>query len=130
MDRLINYVCEELKDLERKVEYDGKLSMSEIVYADTLAHLEKNLLKAEEMGNEMNYMSFEGMSNARGRNARRDSRGRYSRNQSNRSSRSYNSYRGYSMDNDEMISKLEEMQEGADEEQKQLINRWIKQIQE
>lgn len=49
MDKLIEYVCDELKELEKKADKDGKLSMAEIQYADTLAHMKKNLLKGEEM---------------------------------------------------------------------------------
>lgn len=61
---------------------------------------------------DMSYERTRGMSNAR----KRDSRGRYSR--------------GYSMDNEEMVMKLKEMQNGATDEQKQIINRWIKQVEE
>ena len=104
MHKLINYICDELEELERKADKDGKLSMSEIQYMDTLAHAKKNLLKGEEMYEEeysnammpmdgrsynMDGGSYEGYgrsyargySRARGRgaNARRDSMGRYSR---------------------------------------------------
>lgn len=104
MYKLYEYVCDELKDLEKKAE-KGNLSMQEIQYADTLAHLKKNLMKADEMmedefgeysmayypmtsyaeegGNNGRYSMNrrDGYSYARGRrNARRDSVGRYSRN--------------------------------------------------
>ena len=49
MHKLIGYVCDELEEIERKVDKGGKISGSELQYADTLAHLKKNLLKAEEM---------------------------------------------------------------------------------
>jgi len=95
MHKLIDYICDELEQLERKADKDGKLSMSEIQYGDTLAHFKKNLLKAEEMsddGYSGNYsmrdysmrsddMSYrDGNSYARGRrgSVRRDSMGRYS----------------------------------------------------
>lgn len=102
MHKLYEYVCDELKDLEKKAE-KGNLSMQEIQYADTLAHLKKNLMKADEMmedefgeysmayypmtsyaeegGNRGGYMSRRsGNSYARGRrNVKRDSMGRYSR---------------------------------------------------
>lgn len=52
MHKLIKYACEELEELERKADKGGKLSMQELQYADTLAHLKKNLLKAEEMSGE------------------------------------------------------------------------------
>ena len=88
MHKLIEYVCDELEELERKADKEDKLSMAEIQYADTLAHLKKNLLKAEEMEDgEYSQMadgrSFrrDGMSMARGRRGgvRRDAMGRYSR---------------------------------------------------
>ena len=104
MHKLYEYVCDELKDLEKKAE-KGNLSMQEVQYADTLAHLKKNLMKADEMiedefgeysmsyypmtsyaeegGMKGNYSArrIGGMSYARGRGtrARRDSMGRYSR---------------------------------------------------
>lgn len=103
MHKLYEYVCDELKDLEKKAE-KGNLSLQEIQYADTLAHLKKNLMKADEMmedefgeysmayypmtsyaeegGNKGGYMSGRGgnsYARGRGRNARRDSMGRYSR---------------------------------------------------
>ena len=55
MHKLIEYACSELEDLERKAGKGGKLSMQELQYADTLAHLKKNLLKAEEMSGESEY---------------------------------------------------------------------------
>ena len=103
MHKLYEYICDELKGLEKKAE-KGNMSMQEIQYADTLAHLKKNLLKSDEMmedgfgeysmayypmtsyaedaGGRGNYYSGTGMrSYARGRggNVRRDSMGRYSR---------------------------------------------------
>ena len=49
MHKLIEYICDELEELNRKAGKDGKLSMAEIQYMDTLAHAKKNLLKGEEM---------------------------------------------------------------------------------
>lgn len=98
MHKLIDFVCDELEDIEQKAS-KGELSISDVQYADTLAHLKKNLLKSEEMMEEfdeeyssemrpidgaMRGSSYRGMSYARGngrgrgRNARRDSMGRYS----------------------------------------------------
>lgn len=106
MHKLMEYICDEMEELERKTEKGGKLSMAEIQYLDTLAHTKKNLLKSDEMweeseyserggsyarggnrGNSYNRGSYENsyddgdMSMARGRrgNVRRDSMGRYSR---------------------------------------------------
>lgn len=103
MHKLYEYACDELKALEKKAE-KGNLSMQEIQYADTLAHLKKNLMKADEMmedefgeysmayypmtsyaeegGNKGRYGTgrHDVYSYARGRRgARRDNMGRYSR---------------------------------------------------
>ena len=121
MHKLIEYICEELDEMERKVDKGGKLSMSEIQYGDVLAHFKKNLLKSEEMMEEFDegyssekrpmngtmrdgsYRYDVGMSYARGdvrgrgRNANRDSMGRYS------------SERGYSRDAADMTAEFQEM---------------------
>lgn len=130
MHKLIEYVCDELEELERKAGKGSKLSMAEIQYADTLAHIKKNLLKAEEMSGEEgeysmadgnyrnnNYRYDAGNSYARGRgrNARRDSMGRYSGN--------------YSYGNDEMIEQLEELKADAPEHIKQDIQKLISKVE-
>lgn len=114
MDKLINYVCDELEELERKVAKDNKLSMAEIQYMDTLAHAKKNLMKGEEMPeysgmmypryygeDRMGGRSYEDRSYARGR--KRDSMGRYSR--------------GYSMATEDIMDELHELMEKAPDEQ-------------
>lgn len=107
MHKLIEFICDELDDLERKAERGGKLSMTEVQYMDTLAHAKKNLLKSEEMmdggysmdGYSRNRYSRDGRgyseARGRGRYAKRDSMGRYSR---DRYSRDGYSRDGYSMD--------------------------------
>lgn len=95
MHKLINYICDELEELERKADKDGKLSMAEVEYMDTLAHAKKNLLKGEEMYEEeysgammpmdgRSYNMDGDRSYARNRRysyapRRRDAMGRYSR---------------------------------------------------
>jgi hypothetical protein len=108
MHKLIKYACEELEDLERKVDKGGKLSMQEIEYGDLLAHFKKNLMKCEEMEDgeieysgrgysrrmsyadggsyadgsysERDYVRPDGSyARGRGAGAKRDSMGRYSR---------------------------------------------------
>lgn len=139
MHKLFEYVCDELKDLEKKAE-KGNLSVQELQYADTLAHLKKNLMKADEMmedeygeysmsyypmtsyaeeGGGRNGMSYRGRSYARGRmNARRDSMGRYSR------------YDGYSMaDNETMEGLREVMNKAQDEGIKNEIKRLIDKVE-
>lgn len=146
MHKLMDYICDEMSDLERKAEKDGKLSMAEVQYLDTLAHTKKNLLKADEMSEEgysgMMYPRYYGddrmdggsyrdgrsyndgrsygdsRSYARGRrNARRDSMGRYSS-------------RGYSMANDDMVEELHELMEKApDEMTKREFKKFIDKIE-
>lgn len=116
MHKLIDFVCDELEDIEQKAA-KGELSISDVQYADTLAHLKKNLLKSEEMmedfdegySSEMRPNNTRNGSNrynggmsyarGRGRNARRDSMGRYS------------SERGYSRDAADMTAELQDMME-------------------
>lgn len=128
MHKLYEYVCDELKDLEKKAE-KGNLSMQEVQYADTLAHLKKNLMKADEMmedeygeysmayypmtsyaeegGGKGTYssrmMGGRSYASGRGSNARRDSRGRYSS-------------RGYSMAGEDFRMELEDLIEEAPNE--------------
>lgn len=132
MHKLIEYICDELEDLERKAEKDGKLSMTEIQYMDTLAHAKKNLLKSEEMMGEDEEYSMAGGSYAyardgrggnrgggrsnasyargRGRNARRDSMGRYS------SENRYSREGGYSMAEDDFRMDIEDLMQNAPNE--------------
>ena len=97
MHKLIEYVCDELDSIEKKAE-KGNLTMSEIEYADKLAHLKKNLLKGEKLYDEMDD-GYSGMSYRK-----RDSRGRYS------------SERGYSREG--MADTLRSMMYRAPEEYK------------
>lgn len=136
MHKLMDYICDEMSDLERKAEKDGKLSMAEVQYLDTLAHTKKNLLKADEMSEEgysgMMYPRYygddrmdgrsyrdgrsynDGRSYARGR--KRDSMGRYSR--------------GYSMATEDMMDELRELMEKApDEHTKREFRKFIDKIE-
>lgn len=130
MHKLIDYICDELEDLERKADKDGKLSMAEVQYMDTLAHAKKNLLKAEEMsedgysgmypryyGDDRSYNDGRSYARGRGRNAKRDSMGRYSS-------------RGYSMAGEEMIDELHGLMEKApDEQTKREFRKFIDKIE-
>lgn len=124
MHKLVEYVCDELKQLEKKAE-KGSMSATEIEYADKLASLKKNLLKgdmlyeetegySEEMGSYArggNRGNYDGISYARGRrgNVRRDSMGRYSRDGYGRG--------GYSRSADDMVEQLRDLMEDAPDEQ-------------
>lgn len=88
-ENLCDYIHDELDELDRKVKSGGKLSASDLEYADTLAHLKKSLLTNDAMsggyserGYSYNYPRYyydrdgrDGMSYA----PRRDAMGRYSR---------------------------------------------------
>lgn len=125
MHKLMEYICDEMDELESKAE-KGKLSMAEMQYLDTLAHTKKNLLKSDEMMENSDYSMNDGYydrsyadeyrrydtSMARGRNARRDSRGRYSR-------------------GNDMISKLRDMMEDApDDRTRTEIQRTIQRMEQ
>lgn len=139
MHKLMEYVCSEMEELERKADKDGKLSMAEMQYLDTLAHTKKNLLKADEMWEESEYSEAmdgrggsyarrsynrgdsyrydDGTAMARGRrgNVRRDSMGRYSRAE------------GAEM----MVDELRElMQEAPDERTRMEFQKFIQKIEQ
>lgn len=141
MHKLYEFICDELKELEKKA--DSGLSMSEIQLMDTLLHAKKNLLKAEEMGEESEYsgamyndgmggMSYERGGNrggsyrgtyrgsyarGRGRNAKRDSMGRYSS-------------EGYSRAADDVIDRMRDlMQDAPDEQTRQEIQRLVSRME-
>ena len=103
MHKIYEYLCDELKTLEKKAESGQGLSMSEIEYLDKLTETKKNLLKIEMLEEDSEYSNADGgnytMRNSyrgsygrdgrgsydngsyardRGRGARRDSIGRYS----------------------------------------------------
>ena len=136
MHKLIDYICDELEELERKADKDGKLSMAEVQYMDTLAHAKKNVMKAEEMSEDgysnrgysrgrycVDGTYDDGHSYARGRmgNVRRDSMGRYSRG---------GRYGGYSMASDEMISELRDlMNDAPDEHTRKEFEKFISKIE-
>jgi len=132
MHKLMEYVCDELDELEKKAD-KGKLSMSEIEYADKLAHLKKNLLRSEELmddgysGENYSGRYDSGMSYARGRgsNAKRDSRGRYSSDRYSRYSRNE-----YAMDDDSMIQELRNLMDEAPEHKKQKFQRFISEMEQ
>lgn len=119
MDKLLDYVCDELEELEHKAE-KGDLSMAEIQYGDTLAHLKKNLLTADAMmdseySNEARPYTRYDDRNSYAR--KRDSMGRYSRN------------RGYSM-NDGMVEELKElMHDAPSQEAKREFKKFIAKVE-
>lgn len=136
MHKLIEYICDELEKVEQQAE-TGKLSMSDLEYADKLAHLKKNLLRADELmdkgysGDVRRYpFSYRGGyddgsrtydggrsydNRGRGSQANRDSRGRYS-------SRYVRD--DYSMNTDEIVHDLRSLINMApDERMRQELQR-------
>ena len=128
MHKLIEYICDELEKVEQQAE-TGKLSMADLEYADKLAHLKKNLLRADELmdkgysGDVRRYpFSYRGGyddgsrtydggrsydNRGRGSQANRDSRGRYS-------SRYIRD--DYSMNTDEIVHDLRNLMNMAPDE--------------
>jgi len=122
MHKIYEYLCDELKDLEKKAESGQKLSMAELEYLNKLTETKKNLLKIEMLEEDSEYSNAMGGSYARGgrggrsyysmndgmdmrggsyargrgRNARRDAMGRYSS-------------EGYSRAEDDFRADLEEL---------------------
>lgn len=126
MHNLIEYICEELEQLEQKLAKEKQLSMQDIQLVDTLAHAKKNLLKCEEMEEggsyAMNRNYYKGggygsYARGRGRNAMRDSMGRYSRDDG----ASYEE--GYSRAEDDMMNKIRQKLNAApDERTRRILN--------
>ena len=136
MHKLIEYIDDEIMSIEKKAG-NGKLSMQELQYVDTLAHAKKNLLKADEMEGGDGYSNADGYDRrysrraysyddnghsyarpnvGRGSDARRDSMGRYSSN-------------GYSMNSADMIDELRDLMEQAPEDKKQEFQRFISKLE-
>jgi hypothetical protein len=134
----MSYICEELDDLERKADKDGKLSMAEIEYGDKLAHFKKNLLSSEEMWDNKQSMaggSYEGGGSYDGSYAR--NRGGRSYARGNRSGRrganQYGSYNSpmYSQSTEDMVESLRDiMQEAPDERTRMEFDQFIKRLEQ
>lgn len=133
MHKLIDYICEELEQLEQKVSKEKQLSMQDIQLLDTLAHAKKNLLKCEEMEEGSSYAmsreyykgggygSYNSYARGRGRGAARDSMGRYSRDDGSYEGSSYDE--GYSRAEDDMMSKIRQKLAAApDERTRRILN--------
>ena len=82
MDKIIEFICDELEELEQKVKRDGKLSTSEIEFGKELSEWKKDILKGEMLYEESEYSNANRGSyarNGRGRSpVTRDRYGRYS----------------------------------------------------
>ena len=141
MHKMYEYLCDELKAIEKKVEGGQTLSMNELEYANKLTEMKKNLLKIDMLEGDSEYsnaaggrsslrgsygypiadngMMYRGGSYARGRgrNAKRDAMGRYSS-------------EGYSRAEDDFMMDLRELMEDApDEHKRQKIQRLINEME-
>ena len=115
MHYLINFACTELEELEDKAKR-GNLSMADVQYADTLAHMKKNLLAAESMTGGRSYSSYAMM----GRDG--DGDGRYSEDNfrySQDTGRSYAYSRASSRDS--LVDKLNYMAQSAVDEHERRV---------
>lgn len=115
LKRLKDTLCDELEEYSKK----GKMSAGDLEVVDKLTHTIKNLDKIiENYDEEYSGAYMDGMhySRARGRGARRDSRGRYSSRYSREGRDGYSrEYRdGYS--EHDMIGELKELMEDAPDE--------------
>lgn len=149
MHKLIDYICDELDDLERKAGSGEKLSVAEIEYMSLLAESKKDLLKGEELmdgGYSGRGYSRRGYSRREGREGRegrmyydgRAYEGRAYDGRSYERGRGGSSRRGsmgrysneYSMDTDSMVSELSEMMnEAPDERTRKEIQKLIDKIE-
>lgn len=146
MHKIVEFICDEISELERKADKEGKLSMAEMQYLDTLAHTKKNLLKGEEMMDEGGSSYYEGgssyrrggssrdggesgQSRARGRNARRDAMGRYS---SNGSSRRGSSYYGssYADEMEDMVESINGIMDELPENVKRDAQKFVQKLEQ
>lgn len=147
MHKLVDYICDELEELERKADKDGKLSMAEVQYMDLLAHTKKNLLKGEEMMGSSYYdggssyrmggssrageESGQSRARGRGRNARRDSRGRYSsEGSSRRAGSSYYEGSSYADSVDDMVESIYKIMDELPENTKHEAQKFVQKLEQ
>ena len=118
MHDLINFACEELEDLERKAK-DKKMSMSDVQYADMLAHLKKNLLASEGMMGS-SRRSYDNSYARMGRDG--DGDGRYSEDNFRYSPHRGGSYNYSGMNSrHSMVDTLEQMAQAAVDEHERRV---------
>lgn len=153
MHKLMEYICDELEELDRKAGKEGKLSMAEVEYADKLAHIKKSILTSEELWDDSEYSMAGGESGQSRTSYRRGGSSRREGRESNReggSSREGNSYargRGRNARRDsmgrytnngssyaeaeEMVEELRElMQDAPDQQIKMEFERLIQKLEQ
>jgi len=120
MHKIMDYVCREMEDIERKVASGHKLSLTETQYLDMLAHIKKDLLTSDAMEGNSEDSSYDEMSRNSYRRGR-DSMGRYV---------SRDSYDRYSRDDSRsnLVNQLKEMEGKVnDEESRRMLEGFIRQ---
>ncbi len=147
MHKVYEYLCDELKALEKKAESGQKLSMAELEYLNKLTETKKNLLKIEMLEEDSEYSNAMGGSYARGGRGRSNTSytysmddgmdmrgGSYARRRGGRrgGANQYGSYAGgYSRAEDDFIMDLKELMEDApDEHKRQKIQRLINEMEQ
>lgn len=132
MNAILDYICDEIEEIEQKIQKDGKLSMTEIEYLDKLAHIKKDILTSEAMmdGGYSNDGSYDGYND----NGGSMTGGSYMRGNSGRRGRDsmgrYTSGRRYSRDEakDEVMRHLEKAMNGATGEQRKIIQEAVDEL--
>ena len=129
MHKMYEYICDELKALEKKVESGQTLSMSELEYLHKLTDTKKNLLKIDALEEDSeyshagdNYTDGSMMGSYRGGSYARGGRGRSGR---RGGANQYGSYamrrypnEGYSRAEDDFMADLRMLMDSAPDEQK------------
>lgn len=156
MHKMFEFLCDELKSLEKKLESGQPLSMAELEYADKLTEIKKNLLKIEMLEEDSEYSYAMGGNAGRGGNrgggnrgnggrsneggsyysmndgAIGSYRGSYARGRGNnarRDSMGRYSSEGYSRAEDDFMEDLRELMDNAPDDQKrQKLQRLISEM--
>ena len=71
MHKIMEFVCDELEEMERKVAKDGKLSRTDLEDVMKLTKVKKNLLESEMLSEESEYSNAMGGYSRRGNYSRR-----------------------------------------------------------
>lgn len=131
MNVILDYICDEIEEIEQKVQKEGKLSMAEIEYLDKLEHIKKDRLTSEAMmdGGYSNDGSYDGYNS----NGGSMTGGSYNRGYSG--TRRYGgtgrySGRRYSRDEakDEVIRHMEKLMNDMSGKEKEIIQDALNQL--
>lgn len=132
MKRIKKMLCKELEDYsEQKSLSASDLEMIHKL-TDTIKNLDKIEMLEDESGYSEHYPYYDNGSSyarGRGRHAKRDSMGRYSSDSDDYSEKNYD--RRYSRDEakDRMMTKLGEMMDGADPNEREALKKAMREIE-